>query len=43
MNLFYAVNTNLYIIKNILIKSKDDKTDVEREEEKYIRRFERKI
>jgi hypothetical protein len=42
MHFFYAVNTKLYIIKNILIKTKGDKRDVARKEEKYIGSFGRK-
>jgi len=43
MHLFYAVNTKLYIIKDILIKTKDDKRDVARKEEKYMGSSGRKI
>ena len=42
MHFFYACNTKLYIIKNILIKTKGDKRDVARKEEKYIGSFGRK-
>ena len=36
------LNHLVYIINNILTKSKDDKRDVARKEEKYIRSFGKK-